>query len=68
MKATTKRYSSNRNEQMLCAEARRLIEEQTAAFLELGGRIQHIPNGVSGHTYGAEPRPIALAKPKLPPG
>ena len=29
------------------------INDQISAFLKSGGEIQHIPNGVSGQTYGA---------------
>lgn len=43
-------------------EARRLIEEQTAAFLRRGGEIQNIPNGVTGQPNLVGPRQIVLAK------
>jgi len=36
------------------------IEEQTAAFLESGGKIQQIPSGVSGQTNLSGPKHITL--------
>lgn len=38
------------------------IEEQTAAFLKSGGKIQQIPTGVSGQTNLAGPKHITLGK------
>lgn len=65
MKAMNKRYFTNRSEEAVSAEARRLIEEQTAAFLKLGGEIQHIPKGVSGQVYPA-PAKVPFTKSKTP--
>jgi|GEM_PF-1352417 len=42
--------------------AQRLIAEQTAAFLENGGKIQRIPRGVTGQANLAGPRHITIAK------
>ncbi len=41
---------------------RRLIEEQTAAFLKSGGKITQIPTGTSGVRYGntKSPSPTTL--------
>ena len=36
------------------------IEQQTAAFLESGGKIQQIPSGVSGQTNLSGPKHITL--------
>ncbi len=38
------------------------IEEQTAAFLASGGKIQEIPSGVSGQVQTSGPRHITLGK------
>ncbi|WP_250658653.1 hypothetical protein [Alkalimarinus coralli] len=38
------------------------IEEQTAAFLEAGGQIEHINSGVSGQESVSGPRHINLGK------
>lgn len=43
------------------AEKRRSIEDQTNAFLQLGGAIQSIPNGASGQVWKSS-RDISLAK------
>jgi hypothetical protein len=43
------------------AEKRRSIEDQTSAFLQLGGSIQSIPNGASGQVWKSS-RDISLAK------
>lgn len=44
------------------AQARLLIEEQMAAFLNRGGEVTQIPNGMSGQTIAIKPRPIVLEK------
>ncbi|HEY3699424.1 MAG TPA: hypothetical protein VGK97_08840 [Spongiibacteraceae bacterium] len=44
-------------------DAQRSIDAQTAAFLKLGGKIQQIPNGVSGQVWTPS-RHIKLAKPQ----
>ena len=53
-KAPKKKVASNLN--------RRLIEEQTAAFLKSGGKITQIPTGTSGVTSGntKSPSPTTL--------
>ena len=38
------------------------LEEQTAQFLASGGKIQQIPNGVSGQVQTSGPRHITLGK------
>lgn len=38
------------------------IEEQTAAFIAAGGKIQQIPSGVSGQVQTSGPRHITLGK------
>jgi hypothetical protein len=43
-------------------ETQRSIEEQTAAFLKHGGKVQQIPNGVTGQVNLAGPRHITLGK------
>jgi hypothetical protein len=43
------------------AEKRRSIEDQTNAFLQLGGSIQSIPSGASGQVWKS-PRDASLAK------
>lgn len=43
------------------AEKRRSIEDQTSAFLRLGGAIQNVPNGASGQVWKSS-RDITLAK------
>ena len=49
------------------AEARaQSIEEMTAAFLESGGKIQEIPNGVSGQTSLSGPKHITIEKKQAP--
>ncbi len=43
-------------------ETQRSIEEQTAAFLKCGGKVQQIPSGVTGQVNLAGPRHITLGK------
>jgi hypothetical protein len=43
-------------------ETRLSIEEQTAAFLQGGGRIQRIANGVSGRVETTEAKPNPAKK------
>ncbi len=42
-------------------QARNLIEEQVAAFLNGGGKVEQIPNGVSAQT-AIRQRPMAVEK------
>jgi|GEM_PF-514386 hypothetical protein len=51
--AKTKQPSTN--------DTRVSIDQQTAAFLKSGGKIQQIANGVSGQVFGGS-RHISLAK------
>lgn len=48
------------------AQARLLIEEQMAAFLNRGGEVTQIPNGMSGQTAMLRQRPIAVEKKSAP--
>ena len=43
-------------------KARDQLEEQMTAFINRGGEVQQIPNGVSGQVYPAPRRQISLAK------
>lgn len=47
------------------AEKRHSIEDQTKAFLQLGGSIQSIPNGASGQVWKSS-RDTTLAKKPAP--
>ena len=39
-----------------------LIEAQMAAFLNSGGKVEQIPNGVSGHKDGIRRTPVVVEK------
>lgn len=54
--------SSAKRKQPAAVETRESIEEQVKAFLAAGGKIQQIPNGVSGQTNTSGPRHITLGK------
>jgi len=43
-------------------QARFLIEAQMAAFLNSGGKVTQIPNGVSGHKDGLRKQPTVVEK------
>jgi len=60
--ASTSKKTSEKIKQAPSVIARKLIEEQTAAFLRDGGAIQQIPNGITGQVNLAGPRQIVLAK------
>jgi hypothetical protein len=66
MKPAKQRYSPQRAPQPQPADTRRLIEEQTEAFLRLGGKIQCIPKGVSGQ-QGSGYRQAGFASPAKKP-
>ncbi|OMH29117.1 hypothetical protein [Motiliproteus sp. MSK22-1] len=44
-------------------ETHQSIEEQTAAFLKAGGKIEQIDRGITGQQNIAGPRHIVLGKP-----
>jgi hypothetical protein len=44
------------------AQARSLIEEQMAAFLNGGGKVNQIPKGVTGQREGPMKQPAVAAK------
>lgn len=58
-KSTEKSMSSKSNKPE-AVETRQSIAEQTAAFLQKGGKITQIPNGVSGQTSTSGPKHITL--------
>lgn len=58
---------ASKTKQPSSKEMRQSIDGQVAAFLKSGGEIQHIPNGVSGNTYGPS-RHITLGKKPAPAG
>ena len=43
-------------------QARYLIEAQMAAFLNSGGKVKQIPNGVSGHKDGIRQTLVVVEK------
>lgn len=65
--ATTDKKPSYKIKSDPVLQTRDSIEAQTAAFLQAGGRIQQIANGISGRTEAVEPRPAATANKKATP-
>lgn len=49
----------------LGAQARYLIEAQTAEFLKNGGKVDQIPNGVSVYNAAASQRPPVAPQKKI---
>lgn len=57
-----KYFGAQSNQAPSQEESRRSIEEQTAAFLRRGGKIQSIPSGVTGIEKLVGSRQIVLSK------
>ena len=62
MAATRKKTTIKKVDQEIVGTDSNSIEEQTAAFLASGGKIQEIPSGVSGQVQTSGPRHITLGK------
>ena len=58
----TKPKADAKAKQALASDIHLTIEAQTAAFLQRGGEIQRIPNGVSGQILTTGTRHITIAK------
>lgn len=43
-------------------QAQSLIDAQTAEFLKSGGKVDRIPNGVSGYKEAIKQQPVAARK------
>lgn len=56
MKSVNKKTAVKGKNNHIAVDARHLLEEQIAAFLQSGGQVQEIPNGVSGHTANSPRR------------
>jgi hypothetical protein len=44
------------------AQARHLIETQVTEFLKKGGKVDQIPNGISGYQAAVRQRPVSVEK------
>ena len=53
--------SSKKRGQSAPVETSKSIEEQTAAFLKSGGKIEEVPRGVSGQTSLAARKHITIS-------
>ncbi|MCY4264838.1 MAG: hypothetical protein OXE78_08280 [Gammaproteobacteria bacterium] len=51
---------ASKSKKEAAVSSREDLEEHIAAFLKAGGKVQHIPTGVSGQTSTSGPRQIVL--------
>ena len=52
---------ANRTKKESVISSREDLADHIKAFLKAGGKVQHIPSGVSGQTSSSGPRQIVLS-------